>query len=228
MIVNHIKYNGETSIKYGLRIHLKDYLRVSPADRVGMVEVDGVDGVLLEDLESIESVTMPLPFHIYDINKAVNLTRWLRKEKGYSDLELSWDGDYIYKASFHDKYDLETLLKLHGKVILNFTVKPWKYLKSGLEETEALTLYNPTPYESKPTYIVEGQGAVTVTVNGQELKFIRLNGTLQLDTEREVVTGDGSFSNLETYPFPRLISGYNTLTVTGGSLRVIPKWRERL
>lgn len=228
MKVNHIKFNNETSIRYGLRLNLSDYQRVSPQDRVEQISIDGVDGVHLMDLESIDGVTMSIPFHIYDVEKAEHLTRWLRKSKGYQDLELSWDADYIYKASFFERYDLETLLVKHGKVVLNFLAKPWKYLKSGLTETTSLSLINPSPYESKPIYIITATGDVVVTVNGEELKLKGLSGTTTIDTEREVVTGSGSFSNVLTYPFPRLKSGENTISISNGTLKIIPMWRERL
>ena len=220
---NHIVWNGRSSGDFGIRILDKEIPRPSPGDRHERIQIDGRDGDLFVDLRAIPSVSYPLPIHLLDVSKSDEIVAWLRSNpKG--DLELSWDDEYVYKATYLDDHEIVTKLIKLGHAELPFVLQPWKYLKSGQTSVTGTTLNNPTTYPSKPIYTISGTGDVDTLINGELIRLKNMSGAVTIDTEREILTGT-EWSNVLTYPFPELKPGANTFS---HSITVIPNWRVRL
>ena len=222
---NSITWNGESSLKFGIRILDRDIPRPSPGIRYERIQIDGRDGDLIASLRSIPSVNYTLPINLLDTSRADEIVEWLRREPN-GDLILSWDEDFVYKAAYIDSHELNTKLTKLGSADLMFIVHPWKYLASGQEEVTGTTVTNPTEYDAEPIYSISGTGNMDVLINGELIRLQNMTGTIIIDTEKDLVYGSGlGFQNVLTYPFPKLKPGEN---IFSHSITVQPNWRVRL
>ena len=222
---NSITWNGENSLRFGIRILDRDIPRPSPGIRYERIQIDGRDGDLIASLRSIPSVDYILPINLLDTSRADEVVEWLRREpKG--DLILSWDDDFVYKATYVDYHELNTKLIKLGSASLTFIVHPWKYLASGQEEVTGTTVTNPTEYDAEPIYSISGTGDMDVFINDELIRLRNMTGTIIIDVEKDLVYGSElGFQNVLTYPFPKLKPGEN---IFSDSITVQPNWRVRL
>lgn len=220
---NSITWNGESSLKYGVRILDRGIPRISPGERYERVSIDGRDGDLFIPLNSIPSVDFSLPINVLDSGRADEIVRWLRK-KPKGDLILSWDDMYVYDAIYLDQHDIKTLLTKLGEAVLPFKLHPWKYQYQGLDAKTVTQILNPTIYDSEPVYTITGTGDLDFYVNDELIRFKNMSGPVTIDVGKGEVIGT-DLSNVLTYPFPKLKPGLNTFSQ---EITVMPKWRERL
>lgn len=231
----YIQFNGQKSVDLGLRI-LNDVEHPSTHYDVEKVEVPGRDGVLLKSNNRLVPVEKSFPCALKtstNVTKAQeSIAAWLAV-KGWHDLVLSWDSDYIYRASVIEGFSVKEVLRQFGKLKLNFLVHPIKYLVSGrdrVELTSGMTVVNIGNVIAKPTITLRGTGNGSITINGRVTAFENVQDELVIDMDKHLVYS----GNLAAWDkivrttdsaMPSLDIGSNLITWTGDfTVSMVPNW----
>lgn len=131
-----IKFDGKKSSDFDLRI-INDVEHDSTFYDVGQIKVPGRDGVVLKDNQRLEAVERSYPLRLYSKRRLTevetDISNWLNVT-GWKDLELSWEPDYIYKATHITPFSIKEVLRNFGSLRANFLIHPIKYLKTGKQE----------------------------------------------------------------------------------------------
>lgn len=217
-----IIYNGRSSKDFNLRITKEVAHELSSYD-VETQSIPGRDGVLLIDRQRLKPVERAFPFVLRDdvYQSTSEIAEWLGV-KGWHDLELSWDPDFIYKATNINTISVEEVLKTFGKLRVAFLVHPIKYFKYNQEisVSNGQSIMNHGNVEAQPLIELNGNGDTVITINGRRTVLEDIQGTITLDMENKMVYS-GNLSVWEKVireegaEFPYLDVGFNTISWTG-------------
>lgn len=158
-----------------------------------------------------------------------NLMNYLLAQDGYCELEFSQEPEIFRMAQFTNAIKPSTgaFLK-YGNFTLTFNCKPQKWLKSGLDEisvSSSETITNPTLMIAKPLIEVTGTG--TITINDSSLTLSQNTSTTMIDCEIQDAYEGTINRNPDltiTNGFPELVSGENSVSVNGCTIKLIPRW----
>lgn len=231
--MRYIEFNGTKSDKFGLLLERERSIRSTNND-VDFIEVDGRDGALLKDNDRLKVIEQDFPFSLVG-DVTVNeqrISEWLHV-KGWHDLVLSWDNNYIYRASVINLFEINEILKQFGRLKVNFLIHPIKYLKTGKQEAPLVnggTLQNPGNVQAKPLLKIKGTGNGVLTINGFETGLENVQGELVIDMERHLVYKDvlSAWDNIvrtEHHRMPLFDVGQNKISWTGNfTITAVPNW----
>lgn len=166
------------------------------------------------------------------MNTQEKMSDWLGFP-GWSDLELGWDSEYMYKASVSRNVDINTIFNNFGQMRLELLLHPVKYLKSGntvISVTSGQTITNPTKTTAKPVIELTGTGDMSIFINGKETRFKNVQGKITIDSENRLVYRDvtaewSRLVRLSNDDFPILKPGANRIVFNGAtSVKIKPRW----
>lgn len=232
--VGYINFNNKNSY-YDLDLKILNKLIIPfPERKIEIIDVPGGNGSLYLDLGGYNDITIPISFEAVNIDSVNNNYRyiksWLDNIKDYK-LYIVNTTDCFYKVkSVKIPSNFETIYNLYGKFDVNFICEPLAYLTDGSFEVPIPNiLYNPTDYESKPTYIVRGEGLITLVVNSKEISM-NISGEVIVDTELELILKNGSIINVSkkgSWEDLCFGPGENNISFKGNNFEVlvIPNWR---
>lgn len=228
---NQISFGGKLLSDFG--VYPTNAGIYDPPERdVQQIEIAGRDGTLEIDNERYKNVTVTYPAIIYkDFRRSLtSMTSYLLMQKGYQRIEDSFYPEYYRMGSFYMPFAPEVPKEGNiGKFELQFTCKPYRWLKSGEEPVEIYPegmLLSPTYLTCKP--IIRLYGAGSVTINGKTISVSNLNGNgyADVDCERmQVYSGTNNLNKYATGEFPVLTAGENEITCTA-RIEITPRWRE--
>ena len=234
-----IKFDGKKSSDFGLKI-LNDIEFSSASYDVETIEVPGRDGVLLKDNQRLIPIKREFPMEIHTVERLsaseVAISDWLNV-KGWKEMELSWEPDYIYLATFIESFNVKELLRNFGEVKLNFLIHPIKFLKTGRNEiplTNGMTLKNLGNVQSKPLIKIRGNGNGILTINGYQLSLESVQNELTIDMQKHLVySGNLSAWDKITrngkHRMPLFDVGDNIISWTGNfTMTAVPNWGVKL
>lgn len=223
-------YKNKNSLDFGLFI-AEDFKITSPSVRNEFVEVIGADGELLSGDLKLKNTKISIPVYLSQKEKIADISNWLKSDVGWHDLTLSSGQGFIYQAVLTDEYDFEDTFGWLSKGVLSFDIKPFKFLKTGLEEiTLGSLIKNPLNRPSKPRIKIEGTGNISLRIGKSILTLKNVDRGIIVDSLYQTVTNlSGSslqWDKLTSYPLPEIEPGINAVTRTGNitSLKVIPRW----
>lgn len=229
------KWLGKTSEDYSLIIN-SGVTDISPERDVEYIAINGLDGELSLDRGRYKNAAKSFPVTSDGVNIEENVTaisNWLKGSAGWHQLEDSSHPNHIYIAQISDEYNFETLLNDFGKAIIKFIVKPYKYLKSGLDEMILpATITNPTSRLAKPIITIKGTGNISLKIGANTLSLKGVDGGVIVDSLTQTITSlDGSrtqFTKMTSYPFPFIEPGKQVVTKTGKitECKIIPRWED--
>lgn len=235
----YIEFNNKRSIDFDLYI-INDLEHISTHNDIEEIVVPGRDGVLLKDNKRLVPVEKSIPFRMKGSRRLTDLqtgiSDWLNV-KGWHNLILSWDNDYIYKASVYNKFSITEVLKNFGALKVDFTLHPIKYLKEGLKSVDlvkGITLSNLGNVKSKPIIMIKGSGNGVISINGRETTLENVQGTLVIDMEKNIVYSGNlpawdKIVRSDNGSMPYFDLGDNTISWTGDfQLSVIPNWGVKI
>lgn len=161
-------------------------------------------------------------------SKARAVSSWLSADQDRT-LIFSDDSDWFYRVkrvTYGDSF--QRALKVAANFTITFVCEGYAYSKEGEEACTDFTNYYET---SRPLYVITGNSAGSLTINGKTFA-VNVNQTLNIDTERRVAyRSNGNLANTSVsgdYEDMWLTPGYNTISVSSGlSLSVYPRWRRR-
>lgn len=218
-----IIYNGQSTKDFNLRI-INDVTHVLSSNDVETMPIAGRDGVLLIDNQRLKPVERSFPMKIFDnvYPKTVEIAEWFGV-KGWHDLELSWDNEFIYRATVINTISIQEVLKQLGRVQVVFLVHPVKHLKTSLQPiyiSKGQTIINTGNVLAKPIIEMSGNGNTVITINGRRTPLEDVQGSIVLDMQRQMVFS-GNLSawdkllREENAHKPYLDIGNNVITWTG-------------
>jgi phage-related protein len=127
--------------------------------------------------------------------------------------------------------EVENILSNAGRVTIVFNCKPQSFLKIGETPVTFPTsgsITNPTLYASEPIIVINGNGAITLTINDKSFSLVNVVDNITLNSElvaaykgTELQNGNIRFTS-----FPLLSPGVNNISWTGTvtSVQIIPRW----
>lgn len=234
--MSYIEFNGAKSSGYHLFMEAGLTFN-SPALDLGLQKIPGRDGELAIGDGSLLNTKISFPFRlrIFDGSNvetvSKNISNWLKKDALWHDLYFDGDPDYIYQGIYYEEYNVERIVSWYGKCVLNFTIKPYKFLKSGLAPlTSPAALNNPTTRDARPLITIKGTGNITLNIGSEKLTLKGVDGGVIVDCQKQMVTnlaGTGiAWDKVTSYPLPVIKPGKQTVLTTGTvtELTITPRW----
>jgi predicted phage tail component-like protein len=229
----NVIFNDSSTKDLGIKI-VKEIDIPIPKRRVELTPLDGVDGSYSEDLETYDSIVIPVECNFIDredINsKASRIAHWLTNINN-EKLIFSDDTRYFRIVEKVECEDIKRQLRVKGSFIINFTCNPFKHLNEEalISITANSSIYSPElVYVSIPTIKVFGSGDITLTINGQDQLLYSVSGHIILNSDLEEAYNE-SFDNLNNNTngeFLRLKNGKNDVSFIGtvSKIEITPNW----
>lgn len=231
--MNYFILDNKKSLDYGLYITGSGAFNAPERD-VETVEVPGRNGNLIIDRGRFKNVIQSYKAFIHkDFAKNAEAARaWLLSSTGYRRLEDTYNPDYFRLARFSGPQNWNVrALCAGGETELLFDCKPQRFLKSGehsLYPSNGATICNPTLFPALPLIAVYGSNYGTVTVNGNPINIMDLDGHVVIDCELQDAYKGIENKNHTIYlnTFPQLMPGENFIEYSGGitSITLMPRW----
>lgn len=229
-------YLGKNSFDFGMRVE-EGVTFESPERDYEFVEIKGLDGDIAVDNNRLKSVTKSFPVTIFPIpgktfaEQITDISNWLKAKTGTTAIEVSNEPDYQYSGIYYEQYSLEKFLRQYGKVVLNFKIKPTKFLKTGLTEIALpATITNQTNRNARPKMVIKGTGNITINIGTSTLTLKNVDGGVIVDSLAQTITTlDGTrpaWDKMTSYPFPVIAPGKQTILKTGTitDVKIIPRF----
>lgn len=204
-----------------------------PKMKVAVINIDGRDGDIIEDLG----------YEAYDkevkigLKSSINIDDVCNFFTGEGELITSEEPNKIYKAKIINQLDYERILKFRESKII-FHTQPYKYLKNEKKvintytsnSKKELKVTNLGDINSKPLIHLKGDGLIEFSINGY------ISFSYNFDDDKEVYIDSEEIEaylgeNLKNHnmngDFPLLKSGENTITWNGNItyIEISPKSR---
>lgn len=195
-----------------------------------------LDRALIYDDAAYENRTFTMSIGIKG-NAAANRDKLLNvlDSGSYLDANFYLDNNYTYQIITADVIETTRPMKTVDYLALSIKVSaaPFKYDidNDSVSVTDTATLTNPHPYASKPIITLTGTGDISLTVNKSVYNFKGIESGIVIDSSIQDAywTKSGDIYNLNSTmshsQFPLLNSGKNTISVSGATVSVEPRWR---
>lgn len=151
----------------------------------------------------------------------------------YQRLETSDDATHFRMARVSNLARLEQRMRRLNPFEITFDCKPQRFLKSGETATTftaAGTMQNDYGFSATPFITVYGSGEGKLYVGSYTVSILDMTEKLYLDCENENAFNDNGNQNLNVNApeFPKLVSGTNNISFSGGitKVEIIPRWWE--
>lgn len=203
-----------------------------PAPTMETIEhvIPGRDGVIIGKIKRLEPIDFDIEFNFLvppdDFAEHFRrLKRWL---SGSGKLVFSDDLEWFYRVYYVNIGDSVRTSRRLGNFTASFRCDPYVYAAAGdrfLSASECL-LNN---YDiCHPLYHVTASGAWTLTVNGNTFTgsggtYIDTDSMLAYDSNNNLI----NTSVVGDYADFYLLEGTNTISISGGTLEVKPRWRSK-
>lgn len=217
-------------------ISSKDYLGITKLPSIfkaekdiSLIEVEGRDGFLTQDLGSYRSIVKTVECIIKDLSQIDFICSWL---SGSGEVIFSNEPDKIYKATIKNQIEFTQLVSTYDyhEFIIQFECQPHKYsLTNNLITliTTPQTIVNSGSASSKPIIKVFGTGAITLTVNSNIVSLTNISEYIIIDSEMMDAYKGSSLCNNQMYgDFPILEVGNNAISFIGTvtSIEITPNF----
>lgn len=215
----------------------------TPARRLELKNAFGVSGGVPYDEKAYDNTELQLLMFIDGNDQTADRQRvdsLLRNKGIFKELIPYWDpGKKYYVMNIgKTRYESPSWYGEKQTLEVNFTVKPYKYLRdvNDLVFTGSTTAINPVLDDSsQPLIEITGTGDVTLRVNGVNYLIQNVDGSVTVDSERYATykrLPSGSLSNQNSKyrqkNYPIFTPGSNSVSVTGSvtKVRIEPRWRS--
>lgn len=244
--------NGVSSETLGFRIQARPDIP-SPRRKLEFIDAPGMSGSIVYDDMSFEDTPFELAliikgtgrdnheeimnkiwdvYNYFDTGKYVPMIPWFDPLKTYWVIPEDGQGPNFVNNVYMDGHIIASI---------NLKCRPYKYLNgypAVVHPTTNITLESPTrTHGGAPLIIVEGSGALTVTVNGKQFVLEDIPTNIYIDSESKMcysVVGNQVISRnyfVKTREYPEFRRGNNTITFTGTNVQTVtiqPRWRTRI
>lgn len=228
-------FNGVNSKDLGLKVKNLPF-NIMPKRRFTSITNNKRNGTIYTDEETYESYTLDIECLLIDTltSDTINMIKTVFKG-GKGVLTLSTDLTRSYDVYLNSALSFVEMLDLTGSCLLSFTVEPLANLESGTTKvvvSNGSKLKNVGNMPSNPKiYVTHSSSSVTISINGESMKFSGVTEPFIIDVELEDVYSE-SGANLNKFmsldsDFIGLSEGDNTITFSGASkVEIVPRWRS--
>lgn len=216
--MNSFNFKGISSDNFNIIVNSLPPIS-KPAMRVEETEIDGVDGIIFEDL-GYESYEKKIKITITK-NNVDEIIKWLN---GEGDLVLSNEPNKYYKAKVIEQIDFENLIK-YEPVEVTFRVQPFKYeygeeiVTTLTEDITEISVENLGNCISKPIIKITGSGTINFILNGNSLfnyTFPEEENEVTIDSQKQDAYLGITLKNRNMLgEFPTFEIGENIITWDG-------------
>ena len=209
---------------------------MKPSPKMERITVPGRNGDVIRFTGGYENVTIPYNCGIirnFD-DVYTGFMNALLSDPGYHRLEDSYHPD-IYRMAALTKIEKPGLHQLNrdGAFTLSFDCRPQSFLKIGetpIEFAADGTVWNPTPFASRPLLRIWGTGSCWI--GEEQITILTADEYTDLDCEEEDAYKDTAAVNcngnitLSTDHFPTIPAGKHLIVLGDGisRIRIIPRW----
>lgn len=204
---------------------------IKPQIRTEIIEIDGLDGDIVNELgyQSYDKELQISLSYDYDINEIIKYFN------GEGNLVLSNENDKYYKAKIIDKIDYESLLRFKTATV-KFHCQPFKYklnedkLDVSITTENSIVINNVGLEESKPMITLFGSGTVGIYVNNIQIFTYNFDedGQVIINSELQDAYLENSLKNRNMLgEFPNFKPGENIITWSGNLTRIIIEPKSR-
>lgn len=199
-----------------------------PKQRYSQYQITADTDFITPD-DSFESVTLSIKCYTF-FNENFNNNSIYSFLVGAKTLQISRFDGYYYKVQ---SVSLSAPSSIHNGGRINYKVdflcEPFKY--SSNNEMEDVTgnniVYAGTRY-SKPLFLLEGSGDVSITVNGYSFSISSISGQVAIDSQKCLCYTSSTIINNQTQGrFPILNSGNNSFSSSGDITRIVVQKNTR-
>ena len=227
-------FNNKRLKELGISIVKRPNIPI-PDKNINLIELEGRDGSLVEDLETYKDIEINIECNFIDLrntnNKAREISYWIN-ESSDKKLFFSDDMDHYFKVLMVKVSDIQRQLRVKGTFTLTFICQPFRYLVDNdlITITSTSNIYSPElTYDSRPLIKIYGSGDVTFTVNGSNIILKSITSHIILNSEIQEAYSD-TFENLNNKmlgEFPVLKNGINSISWVGTvtKVEITPNWR---
>lgn len=228
--MNYVIWNGKKSSDVpGLIIC--DLPPISkPQIRTDIVEIDGVDGDVVQNL-GYKSYTKTISIGLtrnYDIDEVIKYF------SGSGILTLSNESDKYYYAQIIDSIDFNKLLNFKTASI-KFHVQPYKYklnesdVELNITSEDKLIVNNQGLENSNPIITLYGSGLVELSINDVKTFSVNIDSEfIVIDSMNQEAYKNTSLKNRNMIgEFPKLLPGNNKITWNGTLTKIIVNPKSR-
>ena len=228
-------FGGKDSFRdFGIYVEKRPNIP-SPEHRVTYIDVPGMDSRLRRDEGTYGDITLSVECSLLGdpVSKISAVKGWLLGA-GEADLIFSHIPNRKYLAQVVNSIDFEIVLKITSHFIIVFSCQPFQYATENTPVTvsESATLTNPGTVKSFPIIKATGSGSGSLTINGNNVSFSDIDGTVTLDSAIQETYQDAgaeliSKNSTMAGDYPALLPGENIISFSGGitSLEITPNWR---
>lgn len=233
--MNYIIWKGQDSRNLkGLLISELPHI-VRPAMRVQVVEIEGRDGDVSDDIgyAAYDKLVKIGLYGDYDVDKVSHFF------SGTGKVTFSNEPNKYYEAEITEQIDFERLVRFRTAVV-KFHTQPFKYLVDEqpvecdvTEEIKEIKVINAGLEESKPIITLTGNETVEIAINGYAQFQVNIDdGYITVNSKLQECYKDNTY-NLKNHnmggEFPVLQPDENTITWSGTGkltkIRVEPESR---
>lgn len=218
--MDNFSFKGVSSTSFNVIVNSLPPISKPPM-RVEETEIDGVDGIIFEDL-GYESYEKKIKITITE-NNIDELISWLN---GEGHLVLSNEPDKYYKAKVIEQIDFERLIK-YEPVEITFRVQPFKYKEElkifNITTEKSVNVYNTGNTISKPIITITGTGNIEVNLNGNHQFTLDMteDNVIILDSEKQDAYYGITLKNRKMNgEFIELNPGKNEISWTGSITKI--------
>ena len=230
------RFAGGLSLDYG--IFIEEYPEYHTAQRVIETQtVPGRSGNLVFDTGAYGNVEQEYAVYLKakpnTLHQAARRAAiWLQSQRGYQELEDSYDPEVFRRAVFTGPVELSNFFERYGRAEITFDCMPQRWYKAGqLLQSVASgeTLYNPGEV-ALPQITITGSGSGQLIVGSYTVSISDIPAQgLVLDAEtQDAYSGTQNANSLVTLAskFPVLDQGPSTISYAGGisAVQIIPRW----
>lgn len=207
---------------------------------VEIVEIPGKNGDIVIDNGRYKSVAFSPKFIMWkksnfrSFEEQQNaLTDLMTGAYGYSEMTILGNSNYTYMARVVDEARITLDDEVSAEVEINFSLKPIKYITSGLDTVNLANgaiLDNIGKVPSNPMIVLTGTGNVTLTLDSKIVVFKNITDGVVVDFESKTVTNldknSPKWETLYTWPLPSLPVGNNKISWDNSNFKIsmIPRW----
>lgn len=197
--------------------------------RIDKILIPGRDGFLTIDEGVREGDIKTVTFHLLNEELLDQIKRWL---SGTDKVIFSTQPDRYYKATIISKVNIEEIIPILHKGMVQFDIQPYGYLFTGADlitiTSSGSFIGNKGNYKSEPYIKIYASGDITLNINNQSIRITNVDEYVELDTQLdEIFKGTTSMEDEATGECPFLEEGSNEITWIGSisKIEIIPRWR---
>ena len=224
-IYKELTFGGDQSGKYGLYISGAGAFNAPQRD-VEMVTIPGRNGAFSLDHGRFENIEVTYPAGIFGTDdndfaqKVSDIRAWLCSKKGYVRLTDEYNPNEYRMAVYKSGLEVSLAELKAGEFDLVFECMPQRFLTSGATAvtiTNMTPVFNPTLFNSRPLFEVDGYGVITI--NGEDIEIMSESlGFVVISPHGTINKPKGTSATFTISPSLDVLNTGDTVEVRGGQL----------